>query len=262
MIGVQSCSTPKIAKGIIISKPNLLNVKLGWYELQNEPGRMTNNNQDPVRLAKKVTDQLDRFPRGKSLEWKMNFLKCKFEKQNFGNCCKTIIYGAEVALKVEEKLLCMEAQVKSGVADERLRHKVELVRRKMERYHFLMHLLSVSKNPGEFAACVRNFKRNGRKLREESKTENIEECPAKNIERINHHYPRANEENQSAEDGEKRQVKEMKVGYEEGSIRQHSDAPSSAPEVKVLISFEMSISSQPMSRSVQLIVYNVEFVHL
>ena len=77
---------------------------------------MTNNNLDPVHLAKRVTDQLDRFPSGKSREWKINFLKWKFAKQNFGNCCKTIIYGAEVALKVEEKLSCMEAKVKSALS--------------------------------------------------------------------------------------------------------------------------------------------------
>ena len=115
---------------------------------------MANNNLDPVHLAKEVSVQLGRFPRRKSLEWKINFLKWKFAKQNFGNCCKTIIYGAEVALKVNEKLSCLQAKVRSGEGDERLRLKVELVRRKVERYHFLMHLLSVSKNPGEFAAGV------------------------------------------------------------------------------------------------------------
>ena len=115
---------------------------------------MANNNLDPVHLAKEVSVQLGRFPRRKSLEWKINFLKWKFAKQNFGNCCKTIIYGAEVALKVKERLSCLQAKVRSGEGDERLRLKVELVRRKVERYHFLMHLLSVSKNPGEFAAGV------------------------------------------------------------------------------------------------------------
>ena len=114
---------------------------------------------------------------------------------------------------MEEKLSCLEAKVKSGEGDERLRLKVELVRRKVERFHFLMHLLSVSKNPGEFAACVRNFNRNGRKLREDSKGQNNEESPAekikespsRDIERTPH--SRANEESQSAEDVEKMQVK-------------------------------------------------------
>ena len=46
---------------------------------------MANNNSDPVHLAKIVADQLVRFPRGKSLEWKINFMRWKFEKQNFGD---------------------------------------------------------------------------------------------------------------------------------------------------------------------------------
>ena len=37
--------------------------------------RMANNNPNPVHLAKKVSDQLVRFPRGKSLQWKIDFLK-------------------------------------------------------------------------------------------------------------------------------------------------------------------------------------------
>ena len=108
---------------------------------------MANNNLDLVHLAKRVADQLVRFPRGKSLEWKINFLRWKFEKQNFGDCCKMIIDGAEVALKVEEKLSKMEAKLKRGEGDEKLRLKVELVRRKVERYHLMMLLFSVSKNP-------------------------------------------------------------------------------------------------------------------
>ena len=143
---------------------------------------MANNNLDPARLAKRVADQLTRFPRGKSLQWKIDYLQWKFEKQNFGNCCRTIIFGAEVALKVEEKLLWMEERLKNGERDERLRLKVELVRRKVERFHFLMHLLSVSKNPGEFAACVRTFNRYGRKLREESGAKDIGQSEAENIE--------------------------------------------------------------------------------
>ena len=123
---------------------------------------------------------------------------------------------------MEEKLSCLEAKVKSGEGDERLRLKVELVRRKVERFHFLMHLLSVSKNPGEFAACVRNFNRNGRKLREDSKGQNneespaekIEESPSRDIERTPHSME--NEESQSAEDVEKMQVK---AEYEEGSLK-------------------------------------------
>ena len=76
--------------------------------------RMANNNLDPVHLAKRVSDQLVRFPKGKSLEWKIKRLKWKFEKQNFGECYKMIMDGAEVVLKVEEKLSEMEAKVKTG----------------------------------------------------------------------------------------------------------------------------------------------------
>ena len=121
---------------------------------------MSNNNLDPVDLAKRVTDELVRFPSGKGLEWKIDFLKCKFEEQNFGDCCKMILDGAVVALKVEEQLSCMQAKnfikVKNGEEDETLRLKIELVRQKVERYHCLMQLLSLSKNPEEFAACVGN----------------------------------------------------------------------------------------------------------
>merc|ERR1719342_362273 len=53
-----------------------------------------------------------------------------------------IIDGAEVALKVKEKLSNMEAKLKSGEGDEKLRLKVELVRRKVERYHLMMLLFS------------------------------------------------------------------------------------------------------------------------
>ena len=90
-----------------------------------------NNNLDPVHLAKRVTAELVRFPRGESLEWKIDFLKRKFEKQNFGDCCnlqcKMIIDGAIVALGVKEKLPRMEAKLKSGEGDEQFRLKVELV---------------------------------------------------------------------------------------------------------------------------------------
>ena len=84
-------------------------------------------------------------------------MKSKFEKKNLDDCCKKIVDGAEVALKVEETLVSMEAKVKTGEGDAELRVKVELVRRKMERYHFLMHLLSVSDDPANFAFCLQNY---------------------------------------------------------------------------------------------------------
>ena len=123
----------------------------------NETKEMVNSKQDPVDLAKKVQEQMLSFPKRKSLEWKIDFLKWKFEKQNLDDCCKKIVEGAEVALKVEERLVSMEARVKTGEGDEELRLKVELSRRKIERYYCLMQLLSVSNNPGEFAACVGNL---------------------------------------------------------------------------------------------------------
>ena len=131
---------------------------------------MANNNLDPVHLAKRVSDQLVRFPGEKSLQWKIDFLKWKFDEENFGDCCKMIINGAEVVLKVEERLSEMAAKVKNGEGGEMLKVKVENVRRKVERYHFLMHLFSVSKNPGEFAVCVNNFNSviDDLKLRKES----------------------------------------------------------------------------------------------
>ena len=66
-----------------------------------------------------------------------------------------IIDGAEVALKVEEELSNMETRVKSGEGGERLRMKVELVRRKVERYYRLIHLFSTY--PQEFADCLGNL---------------------------------------------------------------------------------------------------------
>ena len=109
-----------------------------------------NNNIDPVKLDERVSDQhWVQFPRGKGLEWDPAFLK--FRKQNFGDCCKMITEGAEVTLKVEEKLSHMEAKVKNGERDEKLRLKIELVRKKVERYHCLMHLFSASKSPERFA---------------------------------------------------------------------------------------------------------------
>ena len=173
---------------------------------------MANNNLDPVHLAKSVADQLVRFPRGKSLEWKINFLRWKFEKQNFGDCCKMIIDGAEVALKVEEKLSNMEAKLKSGEGDEKLRLKVELVRRKVERYHLMMHLFSVSKNPGEFAACVRNHSRENdgeSQAGEQRQTENIQMVQARaRDERARVRSERGRGGGQTAGDVEATQVEE------------------------------------------------------
>ena len=161
---------------------------------------MANNNLDPVHLAKRVSDQLVRFPGEKSLQWKIDFLKWKFDEENFGDCCKMIINGAEVVLKVEEKLSGMEAKVKNGEGGEMHKVKVENVRRKVERYHFLMHLLAVSKNPGEFAACARNFnmvRKEGRCLLVRSDVKLSQESPAKDIERI---HARAKEESQSTKE--------------------------------------------------------------
>ena len=218
--------------------------------LQIEPGRMANNNLDPARLAKRVADQLARFPKGKSLQWKIDVLKCNFEKQNFGNCCRTIIFGAEVALKVEEKLSWMEERLKNGERDERLRLKVELVRRKVERFHFLMHLLSVSRNPGEFAACVRTFSRYGRKLREESgakdigqsEAENIEESQAKDVEKTqvkekaktieNIIHARANDECLSAGDIEKTEVKAVHEEERKAEDIEKKHLPKATENVK------------------------------
>ena len=123
---------------------------------------MANNNLDPVQLAKRVSGQLVKWSVGqknkrKSLQWKIDSLKWKFAKQNFGDCCKMIMDGAEVALKVEEELSNMEARVEGGEGGERLRLKVKLVRRKVERYYRLIHLFSVSKNPREFADCLGNL---------------------------------------------------------------------------------------------------------
>ena len=117
---------------------------------------MANNNLDPVQLAKRVSSQLVKWSVGqknkrKSLQWKIDSLEWKFAKQNFGDCCKMIIDGAEVALKVEEELSNMEASVEGGEGDEGLRMKVELVRRKVERYYRLIHLFSTY--PQEFADC-------------------------------------------------------------------------------------------------------------
>jgi len=167
---------------------------------------MANNNLDPVHLAKSVSDQMVRFPRGKSLEWKIKQLKWKFEKQNFGDCYKMIIDGATVVLKVEEKLSEMEAKAKIGEGGEKLRLKVDHVKRKVERYHFLMHMLAVSKNPGEFAACAKNFnmvRKGGKCLLVRSDAKLSEESPAKDIKRMH-----AREESQSAKDVEEMKVKE------------------------------------------------------
>ena len=122
---------------------------LSNLQIESIVGSMANNNIDPVNLANNNLDQWVIFPRGKGLEWKPDFLK--FKKQNFGDCCKMITEGAEVALKVEEKLSHMEAKVKNGEGDEKLRLKVEVVRMKVERYHCLMHLFSASKSPERFA---------------------------------------------------------------------------------------------------------------
>ena len=108
---------------------------------------MANGSQDPIDVAKKVREQMQSFPKQKSLEWRIDFLRWKLEKDKLGDCCKNILEGAEVALKVEEKFERMEAKVKTGEGDEELRLKVEHWRRKIEKYHFLMHLLSVSNDP-------------------------------------------------------------------------------------------------------------------
>ena len=118
---------------------------------------MANGSQDPIDVAKKVREQMQSFPKRKSLEWRIDFLRWKLEKDKLGDCCKNILEGAEVALKVEEKLERMEAKVKTGEGDEELRLKVEHWRRKIEKYHFLMHLLSVSNDPDASKKCLRNY---------------------------------------------------------------------------------------------------------
>ena len=120
----------------------------------NKTKETFNSNRDFVDLAKQVQKFMLRFQKRTSLKWKINLLKRKFETKNLDDCCKKIVDGAEVVLKVEEKLVSMEAKVKG---DAELRPKVELVRRKLERYHFLMHLLSVSDDPGNFAYCLQNY---------------------------------------------------------------------------------------------------------
>ena len=63
-----------------------------------------------------------------------------------------------VVQRVEERLSCLEARVKTGKGGQMLRQKVELVKRKLQRYYFLRRLLPLSKCPAEFVAFIEKSK--------------------------------------------------------------------------------------------------------
>ena len=63
-----------------------------------------------------------------------------------------------VVQRVEKRLLRLEARVKAGDGDQVLRQKVELVKRKLQRYYFLMKLLPLSKRPSDFFAFIEKSK--------------------------------------------------------------------------------------------------------
>ena len=67
-------------------------------------------------------------------------------------------YREKVVQRVEKRLAHLEARVKTGEGGKVLRQKVELVKRKLQRYHFLMRLLHLSKSPSEFVAFIEKNK--------------------------------------------------------------------------------------------------------
>ena len=64
----------------------------------------------------------------------------------------------KVVQRVEKRLAHLEARVKTGEGGKVLKQKVELVKRKLQRYHFLMRLLHLSKSPSEFVAFIEKNK--------------------------------------------------------------------------------------------------------
>ena len=64
------------------------------------------------------------------------------------------LHCESVVKRVEERLVCLEARVKTGEGGLVLRQKVEIVKRKLERYYFLRKLLALSKSPSAFVALI------------------------------------------------------------------------------------------------------------
>ena len=60
--------------------------------------------------------------------------------------------------RVKKRLLRLEARVKTGDGGQVLRQKVEIVKRKLQRYYFLMQLLPLSKSPSDFVAFIETSK--------------------------------------------------------------------------------------------------------
>merc|ERR1712105_397434 len=98
--------------------------------------------------------------------------------------------------KVKEKLSSMEAKLKNGEGDEKLGLKVELVRKKVDRYYFLMHLLFVSKNPEEFADCSGNLNNN----MNDNEVQFGEKSEAENVERIQYRAIQSSEDVEDAKE--------------------------------------------------------------
>ena len=115
------------------------------------------NDSSSVEVAEQVKETLSRAKGGLKPPDIVSHLKGQRQRRTFcGN--NTDLNGEELAKRIEKKLAIMEARVKVGDGGKELKQRVEMVRRKLQRYYFLAQLLPLSKSPADFAAFLENFK--------------------------------------------------------------------------------------------------------
>ena len=98
-------------------------------------------------MAEQVRENLSRAKGGLRPRDIVSHLKGQRQRRTFcGN--NTDLNGEELAKRIEKKLAIMEARVKVAVGDggKELKQRVEMVRRKLQRYYFLAQLLPLSKS--------------------------------------------------------------------------------------------------------------------